>query len=101
MQPQRYFYGKEVLFPDLVWSLSYIINYTNVLVVWFNEVARKPEDKIDLELLRGEPKGWLGITWPKEYGGLGGNTRTGSFLAVRSLHGITFCSFNRAMSSQL
>ena len=51
---QRYFDGEEVLFPDLVRSLADLIKYTEeLLVASFNdEVAGKPEDKIDLEAFR-------------------------------------------------
>ena len=50
---QRYFDGEEVLFPDLVRSLAELIKYVEELVATFNdEVAGKPEDKIDLEALR-------------------------------------------------
>ena len=50
---QRYFDGEEVLFPNLVRSLADLIKYTEELVVMFNdEVAGKPEDRMDLEALR-------------------------------------------------
>jgi len=50
---QHYFDGKEVLFPDLVRSLAELIKYTEELVAMFNdEVAEKPEDTMDLEAFR-------------------------------------------------
>ncbi len=50
---QRYFDGEEVLFPDLVRSLAELIKYTEELVTMFNdEVAGKPEERMDLEAFR-------------------------------------------------
>jgi hypothetical protein len=51
---QRYFDGEKVLFPDMARSLADLIKYTEeLLVAPFNdEVAAKPEDKINLEALR-------------------------------------------------
>ena len=50
---QRYFDGEEVLFPDLVRSLSELIKYTEELVATFNdEVAEKPEYTMDIEAIR-------------------------------------------------
>jgi hypothetical protein len=51
---QRYFDGEEELFPDMARSLADLIKYTEeLLVAPFNdEVAAKPEDKINLEALR-------------------------------------------------
>lgn len=50
---QRYFDGEEILFPDLLRSLAELIKYTEELVAMFNdEVAGKPEDTMDLEAIR-------------------------------------------------
>ena len=50
---QRYFDGEEVLFLDMVRSLTDLIKYTEVLVESFNDqVTGKPEDKVDLQALR-------------------------------------------------
>jgi hypothetical protein len=51
---QRYYDGEEVLFPDLVRSLTDLIKYTEeLLVAPFNDgVAAISEDKLDLEAIR-------------------------------------------------
>jgi hypothetical protein len=50
---QHYFDGEEILFPDLVRGLAELIKYTEELVAIFNdEVAGKPEDAMDLEAIR-------------------------------------------------
>jgi hypothetical protein len=50
---QRYFDDEEVLFLDMVRSLTDLIKYTEVLVESFNDqVTGKPEDKVDLAALR-------------------------------------------------
>ncbi len=49
----RYFDGEEVLFPDLVKSLTDLVKYTEMLVASFNdEIVEKPEDKMDFEAIR-------------------------------------------------
>jgi hypothetical protein len=50
---QRYYNGEEILFPDLVQSLSDLTKYTEDLIKEFNDdVAGKPEYKMDIEALR-------------------------------------------------
>ena len=50
---QRYFDGEEIMFSDLAKSLADLTKYTEDLVSAFNDhVAKMPEDKLDLEVLR-------------------------------------------------
>ena len=50
---QRYFDGEEIMFSDAVKSLADLSKYTEELITEFNDhVAKLPEDKLDLEVLR-------------------------------------------------
>ena len=50
---QRYFDGEEIMFSDSVKSLADLTKYTEELITEFNDrVAKQPEDKLDLEVLR-------------------------------------------------
>ena len=50
---QRYFDGEEIMFSDSVKSLTDLTKYTEELITEFNDrVAKQPEDKLDLEVLR-------------------------------------------------
>ncbi len=50
---QRYFDAEEIMFSDSVKSLTDLTKYTEDIITEFNDcVAKRPEDKLDLEVLR-------------------------------------------------
>ena len=50
---QRYFDGEEIMFSDSVKTQADLIKYAEDLIIEFNSrIAKQPEDKLDLEVLR-------------------------------------------------